>query len=110
MAEGQSQHRQELEQRVVLSNCRSQDRGPILGFILAAGVIAIGGYLILHGKEVTGLVALVTALVAVVVPFIYGKRAQKEELEEKKAELVGPSEKEQWDYSAPEADPAGGSA
>lgn len=87
MAESQSQHRQELEKRVVLSNCRSQDRGPIFGFLLAAGVIAIGGYLVLGGKEISGLVALVTALAAVVVPFIYGKRQQKEELEEKRSEL-----------------------
>jgi len=84
MAESQSQHRRELERRVVVSNCRSQDRGPILGFILAAGVIVIGGYLILQGKELTGLAALVAALAAIVVPFIYGKRAQKERLEAKR--------------------------
>jgi uncharacterized membrane protein len=98
MAEAQSQHRQELEKHVVVSNCRTQDRGPILGFILAAGVIVIGGYLILQGKELTGLAALVAALAAIVVPFIYGKRAQKEKLEEKRRELA--SERE-WEYSRP---------
>jgi uncharacterized membrane protein len=96
MAEAQSQHRQELEKHFVVSNCRSQDRGPILGFILAAGVIVIGGYLILQGKELTGLTALVAALAAIVVPFIYGKRAQKEKLAEKRKELT--SERE-WEYS-----------
>ena len=97
MAEGQSQHRQELEKQVVVSNCRSQDRGPILGFILAAGVIVIGGYLILQGKELTGLSALVAALAAIVVPFVYGKRAQKEKAEQRQ-ELT--SERE-WEYSRP---------
>lgn len=92
MAEEQSRHRQELEKRVVLSNCRSQDRGPLMGFILAAGTIAFGGYLILNGKEVSGLVALV------VVPFIYGKVAQREELAEKRKELADGAD-EPWEYS-----------
>jgi Flp pilus assembly protein TadB len=100
MAEAQSLHRQEIEKRVVSSNCRSQDRGPIFGFLLAAGVIAVGGYLVLHGKEVSGIVALVTALTAVVVPFIYGRRQQREELEEKRKELAS-AEDEQWEYSLP---------
>jgi uncharacterized membrane protein len=98
MAEAQSQHRQELEKCMVNSNCRNQDRGPILGFLLAAGVIVIGGYLILQGKELTGLTALVAALAAIVVPFIYGKRAQKEQLARKRRELTPERE---WEYSRP---------
>lgn len=102
MAESQSQHRQELERLVVLSNCRSQDRGPILGFLLAAGAISLGGFLILHGKEVSGLVALIGALVAVVVPFLYGKRVQQKELEEKRREQLPPGKDEdEWEYSLP---------
>lgn len=102
MAESQSQHRQELERLVVLSNCRSQDRGPILGFLLATGAIALGGFLILHGKEVSGLVALIGALVAVVVPFLYGKRVQQKELEEKRREqLPSVKDEEKWEYSLP---------
>jgi uncharacterized membrane protein len=102
MAESQSQHRQELERLVVLSNCRSQDRGPILGFLLAAGAIALGGFLILHGREVSGLVALIGALVAVVVPFLYGKRVQQKELAEKGRERLPPGkDEEEWEYSLP---------
>ena len=100
MAEEQSKHRQELEKLVVRSNTRSQDRGPILGFILALMVICIGGYLLLTDKEIYGLVALIAALAAVVVPFITGKRAQREELAEKRRELAG-DEDEPWDYSDP---------
>ncbi|HEY3570066.1 MAG TPA: DUF2335 domain-containing protein [Thermoanaerobaculia bacterium] len=103
MAESQSQHRQELEKLVVLSNCRSQDRGPILGFLLAAGAIAVGGFLILHGKEVSGLVALTGALVAVVVPFLYGKRVQRKEreIEEKRREQLPSGQDDEWEYSHP---------
>jgi uncharacterized membrane protein len=109
MAESQSQHRQELEKLVVLSNCRSQDRGPILGFFLAAGVITLGGFLILHGKEVSGLVALIGALVAIVVPFLYGKRVQQKELEEKRREqLPSVKDDDDWEYSLPpQASPRG---
>jgi uncharacterized membrane protein len=88
MAESQARHRQRLEERVVTSNCRAQDRGPILGFILALAVLGFGAYLILQGKEVSGLVALVSALVAIVVPFIYGKRVQNRELQKKKHDLM----------------------
>lgn len=102
MAESQSQHRQELEKLIVLSNCRSQDRGPILGFLLAAGAITLGGFLILHGKEVSGLVALIGALVAVVIPFLYGKRVQQRESEEKGREQLPPGKDEdEWEYSLP---------
>lgn len=98
MAESQALHRQELEKEVVSSNCRNQDRGPVLGFVLAAAVIVIGSYLILQGKEVSGLVALLGALAAVIIPFVYGRREQKRELQKKRQELaqgIG------WDYSQP---------
>jgi uncharacterized membrane protein len=109
MAESQSQHRQELERLVVLSNCRSQDRGPILGFLLAAGAITLGGFLILHGKEVSGLVALIGALVAVVVPFLYGKRVQQKELEEKRREQIPPTkDDDEWEWSLPPQPSRGG--
>lgn len=94
MAEAQSRHRQGLEERVIASNCRAQDRGPLLGFVLALGVIGLGAYLILKGREISGLVALVTALIAIVVPFVYGKREQKKELQKKNQDLAAT-----WDYS-----------
>lgn len=100
MAESQTLHRQELEREVISSNCRNQDRGPILGFVLAAAVIVIGSYLIFQGREVSGLVALLGALVAVVIPFVYGRREQKRELQRKQQEL---SSEGDWEYSQPTA-------
>jgi hypothetical protein len=98
MAESQALHRQVLEREVINSNCRNQDRGPLLGFVLAAAVIVIGSYLILQGKEVSGLVALLGALVAVVIPFVYGRREQKRELQKKQQELSSGGD---WEYSQP---------
>lgn len=101
MAEKQAEHRQSLEHMVVSSNCKSQDRGPILGFILAAGVILFGGYLILQGREVSGFVAVISALTSIVLAFVYGKREHKKELQEKKREERSDLGSH-WDYSLPE--------
>jgi len=105
MAENQATHRQKLEEMVVRSNCRAQDRGPILGFLLAAGVIGLGFYLILRGKEVSGLVAIIGALTTIVATFVYGKRRQTSEIEEKRKQLVSPPG--DWEYSvAPDSGPS----
>jgi Flp pilus assembly protein TadB len=99
MAESQAQHRQQLEASVISSNCRSQDRGPILGFLLAAGVIGVGCFLVMQGKEISGLAALIAALAAVVVPFLYGKREQRRELEKKQGQLTRPPQ-DDWEYTS----------
>ncbi len=71
-----------------------------MGFLLGAFAIGFGGYLILQGKEISGLIALIGALAAVVVPFIYGKREQRRELDEKQEQLARPP-RDDWDYTAP---------
>ncbi len=79
MAEEQAAHRQAMERLVVEAQCRAQDRGPVLGFILCALVLLLGGFLIYEGREVSGLVAILTALVSVVVVFVTGKRSSRKE-------------------------------
>ncbi len=79
MAEQEAAHRQKIEARIMESACRSQDRGPVLGFTLALVVIGIGALLVFNGKETTGLVALVSALAAMVIPFVIGRRRQERE-------------------------------
>ncbi len=79
MAEGQIAHRQALEKQMVASRCRSQNRGPLLGFVMGVLVISIGGICLWQGKDIAGLVALVGALAAVVIPFVYGKRQRERE-------------------------------
>lgn len=79
-------HRHAQEAKVIDSNCRAQDRGPLLGFALCMGTLLAGTFLIYQGREVSGLVAILTALTAVVVVFVTGKRAGHKEREAKKSE------------------------
>jgi uncharacterized membrane protein len=88
MAERQETHRQSLEVRVIWSNTRVQLLGPILGFILALAIIALGGWLLATGRPLEGLSALVLAAAGIVVPFVVGKRQQAAELKRKSENLL----------------------
>lgn len=50
LAEGQSKHRQQMEAKVVASDCRAQDRGPVYGFIVAMSALVLSGVLLYEGK------------------------------------------------------------
>lgn len=88
MAERQSAHRQYLEKTVIESGIVAQTRGQRYALILALSVVAGGVYLIMNDKPTAGLTAIITALVSLVGVFIYGKLAQRKELDRKKVELV----------------------
>jgi len=64
------------------------------------------------GRELSGMVALVGAIAAIVIPFVYGKRAQREALEEKNGERPEPQGEgdTNWDYSLPRKSSDGASA
>ena len=87
MAEQQAAHRRLQEDRVVRGNVRNQLTGSIFAFLL--GMTAIGGgiYLIAIGKDVTGLTAIITALVSLASIFIVGRRGQEKERRQKGNEL-----------------------
>jgi uncharacterized membrane protein len=87
MAENQSKHRQKLEEKVVDSNCSSQRRGQVYGFIIILIVVVGGMYLIHEGKSVQGLVAILGALTSVLAVFLYGKVEQKKELARKASQF-----------------------
>lgn len=84
MAENQSRHRQDLESKVVTSNCSNERLGMIFGFIVCVLAISVGAYLILHGKNTSGLVAIITAIAGPAGVFIWGKSRQKRELEHRR--------------------------
>jgi len=88
MAENQGRHRQNLEQKVVDSNCKAQDRAPIFGFIVVVIVVLGGIYLIHEGKNVEGLVAILGALGGLVSVFFYGKWEQKRDLTAKAQQFM----------------------
>lgn len=88
MAEQQSAHRQEIEKKVIASNCHVQKSGPIFGFIVCMTAIIGGVYLIHSGQQAGGLVSIISALSGLAVVFVYGKKKQKEDLQQKLAALV----------------------
>lgn len=93
MAEKQADHRRQLEGRVVDGNVRSQARGQILGFILAALVFVGSFALIGMGKEATGISLIICDVVALLGVFMYGRVQQRRERVEKAAAFPQPSRK-----------------
>ena len=88
MAEQQASHRQQLERVVIESNVSAQKWGLGCAFIIASGAICGGVWLSLKGLSGVGLAAIITALVALVAVFVYGKSSQRTELQQKKEELM----------------------
>lgn len=84
MAEAQATHRRSLESRVVSEKLAAQRRGQVLGFIVILLVIGIGGMLLYTGRDISGLVTLVTALVSLVSVFVYGRRKEAAERQRKR--------------------------
>ncbi len=83
MAEKQLDHRQRLEHGAITANIDAQKRGVWLGFLIALIVVGGGIWIILSGHSTAGLVAIVSALTALVGAFVYGRKRQKGELERK---------------------------
>ena len=83
LAERQSAHRQDLEKKVVDSNCKNERLGTILGFILAMTALGGGFALVAYGRDAGGIAAIVTSLATLAGVFIYGKRKQQQERAEK---------------------------
>ena len=87
MAERQSAHRESLESAVVKGNLASQKLGSWFAFVIAMTAILVGGYLIYLGMNVSGLVAIISALVSLAGAFIYSKYDQRKERERKATAL-----------------------
>jgi uncharacterized membrane protein len=92
MAEQQARHRQELEKTVVNSNTFVQKVGPFLGFIVAMTAVVGGTFLVLRGKDGYGLAAIIAALASLAGVFIYGKKQQRKELDDKAQDLAQPKQ------------------
>ena len=83
LAENQSAHRQRIESKVIDSNVSSQLLGLILGAVICLVAIAGGIYLILNDKDISGLAAIIVPLVSLSTVFLYSKREQRIERENK---------------------------
>lgn len=88
MAERQSKHRESLESAVVAGNLQSQRRGALYAFILALVAILGGFFLIYAGRNVSGLVTIITSLAGLVSVFFYSQHKQSKERAEKSSILA----------------------
>ncbi len=84
MAESQLAHRHQLETTHIQGGQKSERLGQIFGFTLGLVAIVGGIWLIAHGKDVQGLVAILGAIGGLAGVFIYGRRAQAKEREKKR--------------------------
>ena len=80
----QTDHRRDLEARVVKANIWQTFLGQVFAFILLLFLIGGGGYLIYSGRNLGGLGTIVAAVCAAVVVFIKGRSAKQTELETKR--------------------------
>lgn len=87
MAERQSVHREGIERLVIEENIASQKRGSIFAFIICLVALLGGFYLIATGKNGYGLASIIGSLATLAGVFVYAKREQRKEREEKSAAL-----------------------
>lgn len=74
MAEGQMRHRQRQERRDQVFDFALEMGGLVGGFLLAAGVIVGGVWLVARGKSTEGFIAIGTAVAAVIGAAWYARR------------------------------------
>jgi uncharacterized membrane protein len=92
MAEHQAEHRQDLERTVVKSNAKAQLRGQIFAFILSGLIIVTGAYLVLQNRNIAGFTLIGGDAATLIGMFIYGRRTQQGERQEKRGEMPKPSD------------------
>lgn len=77
--EKQSDHRMELETKVIESGIKNSARGQVFAFILASLTICVGAFLIYRNKDILGIAAILGSLATLVGVFIYGNKSKKDE-------------------------------
>jgi uncharacterized membrane protein len=77
--EDQARHRMDLERRAIGADIIQSRLGLVAGCLIALAVSGEGAFLIWSGAGATGLVALVTPIVALVSVFVYGTKSRKDE-------------------------------
>jgi uncharacterized membrane protein len=82
-AEAQTQHRIEIEKKVVSADITKSYLGLVFGFILGLSGIGSGVYLATLGFNVFGPLLSGGSLITLVAVFIYGTRSRKQEREKR---------------------------
>jgi len=77
--EGQVQHRQGLEKKVIIADIEQAKFGAILGFIIAISAIGSGTFLAYIGRPSEGIAAIITALAGIIGVYGWGSYQRKKE-------------------------------
>lgn len=93
LAEGQQQHRHEMEASVVRSNILNEKLGLGAGFFLAAIITTGSIHLINTGKDVTGLGMIIGEVVVLVGSFYYSQYQKRKERKERIQQLTSQPQK-----------------
>lgn len=83
MAEKQLEHRLGIENKAIDSKIRDSKLGMVLGFIIAACVVGVGGMAIYMGKDLLGASTIVTVIAGLVGTFVYATNSNRKEREDK---------------------------
>ena len=78
MAEEQAHHRQKIEKTVIERETTNDMLGTILGFVLLSFLIALGGYLVVNGKDIYGLVSILSSPLALAWMTYSRKKSKKD--------------------------------
>ena len=83
MAEQQAAHRQTLEAMAVRTEARNSTLGVVFALLIGLGSMAVAGYAISQGKEISGTILGGTGLASLVGTFIYGTSQRRKERQAK---------------------------
>ena len=83
MAEKQSEHRRELEAKVITTDSRNSLCGIIAAFVLGMTTVIVGGIAVVEGHSIPGAFLGSAGLGGIVYSFIYGTRERRKEREAK---------------------------
>jgi uncharacterized membrane protein len=83
MAERQSNHRMELERKVISSQLLESRLGQIFGFVLGLTGLSLGSWVAVAGQPWAGASIAGTTLIGLVGVFVYGRKKQRQNLKEK---------------------------
>lgn len=86
MAELQSEHRRELEKKVINSGIVREKWGQNLGFIIAVIGLGASALIAIYGSPVVGGIIGFGTLASLVGVFMYGSKIRSKEREEKREE------------------------
>lgn len=87
MAEQQSAHRISLENTVINSQQKQSSRGQIFGLIIGLSGLGLATFAAIQGQPAFGGVIGGTTLVSLVGAFVYGRRGQRADLNNKREQM-----------------------